>query len=99
MIYISERPEVHKRTNYLQKKSNEQKFESDILTLKEVAKYLQVHPMTVHRWAKKGMIPGAFKLGGVWRFKRDILDGCFEERQQFNKGEINVRSIYIRKLT
>jgi excisionase family DNA binding protein len=44
-----------------------------VLTLKEVAKYLRVHPSTVYRLANKGLIP-AFKLGSDWRFNLESID-------------------------
>ncbi|MBU2043888.1 MAG: helix-turn-helix domain-containing protein [Candidatus Omnitrophica bacterium] len=46
---------------------------SQIMTPKEAAKYLGLHPITVYRLIKKGQLPG-FKLGGQWRFKKDLLD-------------------------
>lgn len=44
-----------------------------IMTVKEVAKYLDVHPMTLYRLAREGRIP-AFKIGGQWRFQKKALD-------------------------
>ena len=49
----------------------------EILTLKEVAEYLGVHEMTVYKLIKSSKIP-AIKLGGQWRFKRDVLDHWLE---------------------
>ena len=49
------------------------KSRTQIMTTKEVARYLGVHEMTVYRWLKKGLIPG-FKIGGRWRSKKDLLD-------------------------
>ena len=46
---------------------------SRLMTTLEIAKYLQVHEMTVYRWLKKGVLPG-FKVGGRWRSRKDILD-------------------------
>lgn len=46
---------------------------TQIMTLKEVAKYLGTHEMTIYRLLNKGKIPG-FKLGGQWKFKKDIID-------------------------
>jgi excisionase family DNA binding protein len=46
---------------------------TQIMTTKEIAKYLGVHEMTVYRWLKKGVLPG-FKIGGRWRSKKDLLD-------------------------
>jgi excisionase family DNA binding protein len=44
-----------------------------IMTPKDAAKYLSLHLITVYRLVKKGKLPG-FKVGGQWRFKRDLLD-------------------------
>ncbi len=44
-----------------------------IMTPKEAAKYLGLHLITIYRLIKKGKLPG-FKVGGQWRFKKDILD-------------------------
>jgi excisionase family DNA binding protein len=46
---------------------------TQIMTLREVAKYLGVHTMTVYRLLKEKKLPG-FKVGGQWRTKKDVLD-------------------------
>ncbi len=46
---------------------------SNIMTLREVAKYLGLHVMTVYKLTREGRVPAA-KIGGQWRFKRDVLD-------------------------
>ncbi|MCF7908157.1 MAG: helix-turn-helix domain-containing protein [Candidatus Omnitrophica bacterium] len=56
------------------KNPKQKQFEySGIMNPKEAAKYLGLHPITVYRLTKKGQLPG-FKLGGQWRFKKDLLD-------------------------
>jgi len=49
-----------------------------ILTVKQVAEYLQIDEHTVYRLAKKGEIP-AVKIAGQWRFKKDLIDKWLEE--------------------
>jgi excisionase family DNA binding protein len=44
-----------------------------IMTLKELAEYLRVHPMTVYHEVKCGRLPG-FKVGSGWRFDRASID-------------------------
>ena len=44
-----------------------------MMTVKEVAQYLKLNPITVYRYAAQGKIPG-FKVGSSWRFKKEILD-------------------------
>jgi PTS system nitrogen regulatory IIA component len=53
------------------------------LTTQEAARYLRVHPETVRRWAREGLIPAA-KLGrrGGFRFKRDDLDRFVQRRME-----------------
>lgn len=49
-----------------------------IMTIEEVAKYLQLKPQTVYKWAQEEMIPGA-KLGKEWRFRKSILDEWIDQ--------------------
>ena len=48
-----------------------------IMTLREVAQYLGLHVMTVYKLTREGRFPAA-KIGGQWRFKRDVLDEWLE---------------------
>jgi PTS system nitrogen regulatory IIA component len=52
-----------------------------LLTLPDVAAYLQVAERTVYIWAQRGQIP-SFKLGNVWRFRRSDLDAWITASQQ-----------------
>jgi len=52
----------------------------DILTPREVATYLDVHVRTIYRLAKKGDIP-CRKVGGSWRFKKEVLDEWLSGRE------------------
>ena len=66
-------------------KENEQqnqypkKERTQIMTPKEAAKYLGFHLVTVYRLLKKNEVP-ATKIGGQWRFKKDILDKWLTDR-------------------
>ncbi|HOE69068.1 MAG TPA: helix-turn-helix domain-containing protein [Candidatus Omnitrophota bacterium] len=68
-----------------QPKEQEQQFQyprrerAQIMTPKEAAKYLGFHLVTIYRLLKKGEIP-ATKIGGQWRFKKDVLDNWLMER-------------------
>lgn len=52
---------------------------TQIMTPKEAAKYLGFHLVTVYRLLKKGEVP-ATKIGGQWRFKKDVLDSWLTDR-------------------
>lgn len=49
------------------------KTNSDILTIKPLASYLQLNERTIYRLAADGQLP-AFKVGGSWRFRRADID-------------------------
>jgi excisionase family DNA binding protein len=55
----------------------------EILTAKEVAEYLNVHPLTVHKYAREGKIP-AFKIGTDWRFHRKHLERWIRAKSTYN---------------
>lgn len=52
---------------------------TQIMTPKEAAKYLGFHLVTIYRLLKKQEIP-ATKIGGQWRFKKDVLDAWLMDR-------------------
>ena len=54
---------------------------TQIMTPKEAAKYLGFHLVTIYRLLKKQEIP-ATKIGGQWRFKKDILDEWLMSRMK-----------------
>jgi excisionase family DNA binding protein len=55
----------------------------EILTAKEVAEYLNIHPLTVHKYAREGKIP-AFKIGMDWRFHRKFIERWIKEKSAYN---------------
>jgi len=59
------------------KKRNTDHQKEQIMTLREVAKYLGLHVMTVYKLTREGRVTAA-KIGGQWRFKRDVLDEWLE---------------------
>ncbi len=50
-----------------------------LMTIEEVAEYLQVKKRTVYDWLKKGKIP-AIKTVGQWRFKHEQIDAWLKEQ-------------------
>ncbi len=52
---------------------------SEILTLRDVSRFLKVSEKTVYRLAQSGKIP-SFKAGGSWRFRRSDIEAWVEER-------------------
>jgi len=52
----------------------------EILTLKEVAKYLKLAEKTAYKLAADGKLPG-FKVGGSWRFKQSDIESWITEQK------------------
>lgn len=44
-----------------------------IMTVHDVAQYLRMSEAKIYRLAKEGGVP-CFRLGGSWRFRRDLID-------------------------
>ena len=57
--------------------------EKEIMTTKEVAEYLKLHPLTVHKYARQGKIP-AFKIGTDWRFHKKYIERWIKEKLSYN---------------
>ncbi|MBU2529855.1 MAG: helix-turn-helix domain-containing protein [Elusimicrobia bacterium] len=55
-----------------------------LLTIKQVAKYLQLDETTIYSYAQKAKIP-AIKVGYNWRFKREDIDDWLENKKPYNK--------------
>jgi len=59
------------------------KKDEEIMTAKEVANYLKLHTLTVHRYAREGKIP-AFKIGMDWRFHKEYIEKWIREKLAYN---------------
>jgi excisionase family DNA binding protein len=46
---------------------------AQIMTTKEVAKYLKLHQITICKLSKEGKIPSV-RIGSVWRFDKEVID-------------------------
>jgi excisionase family DNA binding protein len=59
----------------------------NVMTVREVAAYLRVHPGTIYKLLKRHQVP-AFRIGSDWRFRIEAIDrwrleqghGGFEEK-------------------
>lgn len=46
---------------------------AQIMTTKEMGKYLKLHQVTICKLCKEGKIP-SIRIGSVWRFDKEIID-------------------------
>jgi excisionase family DNA binding protein len=70
------RPRQQQRKRKMLKKSP-----VSVMTVREFAAFLNVHPGTVYRLASRGDLPG-FKLGGGWRFSTAAVNSWMKKQQK-----------------
>ncbi len=57
-----------------------------VLTVRELADYLRVHPSTVYRLLRTNQLPG-FRIGSDWRFNIEVIDQwCTREGASASRG-------------
>jgi len=55
-----------------------------VMTVREVARYLRMKPVTIYKHAQEGKLP-AFKVGATWRFKKKTIDTWITEQEENGK--------------
>jgi excisionase family DNA binding protein len=53
----------------------------EIMTTKELAKYLRLHEITICKFAAEGKIPAVRVGSRVWRFDKEAIDKWISEGQ------------------
>jgi len=59
-----------------------------LLTLEQVAEYLNVHRYTVYRLLARRQLPG-FKVGNQWRFQRRMIDAWLRRNSNIQRGQLH----------
>jgi len=54
---------------------------AQMLTTKELAKYLKLTEVTIYKYAKEGKIP-ALRVGSSWRFDKDKIDEMLRREEE-----------------
>jgi excisionase family DNA binding protein len=52
----------------------------DVLTITDLAQYLQVSKSSLYKLAQEGKVPGQ-KVGKHWRFRRETIDRWLDHRE------------------
>ena len=63
-----------------------------IMTVEQLAEYLQLNPQTVYRKAQTGEIP-SIRIGKILRFKKDIIDAWLK-LSSLSWGEKERKKLY-----
>lgn len=53
--------------------------EDEVLTIREVAKYLKMNERSIYKLAHQGLIP-TVKIASQWRFRKDLIDAWLESQ-------------------
>jgi len=54
---------------------------AQVMTTKEIAKYLKLHEITICKLAAEGNVP-AIRIGRVWRFDKEAIDEWIAQGQK-----------------
>jgi len=58
-----------------------------LLTIPEAAEMLHLHPETIRLWIRQGRLPGAMKLGRLWRVRLSTLTAWMDEATGKSRGQ------------
>jgi excisionase family DNA binding protein len=56
-----------------------------VMTVREVALYLQVHPTTIYRLSSTNNLP-SFRVGGTWRFSLREVEKWMRQSSGLDKS-------------
>jgi PTS system nitrogen regulatory IIA component len=51
-----------------------------LMSVRELAAYLQVDMSTIYLWSQRGQIP-AMKVGNMWRYRRSEIEEWLNQRR------------------
>ncbi|MBK9187702.1 MAG: helix-turn-helix domain-containing protein [Phycisphaerales bacterium] len=51
----------------------------DVMTVEQLADYLQISRSTLYKLAQEGKVPGQ-KVGKHWRFRKDAIDRWLDDK-------------------
>ena len=63
-----------------------------LMSIKELAEYLQLDLSTLYLWSQQGEIP-ALKVGRVWRYRRSEVDDWLNRRRNQPSAQQTVSSL------
>ena len=60
----------------------------ELLSPKELSRILKISPITVYKWAERGILP-SYKLEGVVRFSRDDVLEFIQKHRRVSQKLVN----------
>jgi len=68
---------------------------SPVMTIREVAQYLQVHQGTLYKLIRRGQIP-VFRIGCEYRFNKDAIEKWMADLQVKGRPPKSASSTFVR---
>jgi excisionase family DNA binding protein len=62
------------------------KDDENVLTVRDLASYLRMKPLTIYKHVSEGKLPG-FKVGSHWRFKKQTIERWIEDQEKSNSNQ------------
>ena len=64
-------------------------MDKEVLTVKQVAEFLQMNERTIYKLAKQGDIP-SFKVSNQWRFLKKDIESWVEQKKSEVTGKTDI---------
>ena len=64
-------------------------MDKEVLTVKQVAEFLQMDERTIYKLAKQGDIP-SFKVSNQWRFLKKDIESWVEQKKSEVTGKTDI---------
>lgn len=62
--------------------------QSRLMGLREVAERLGIADQTLRGWLMRGLGPSAFKVGGQWRWRPEVVEGWLRDQEVANSSRV-----------
>jgi excisionase family DNA binding protein len=59
-----------------------------LMSVRQVAEFLQLNQTTIYAWAQQGQLPG-YKLGRNWRFRPSEIEAWLVKRRQGSAADVD----------
>ena len=61
--------------------TRENVMENKLLTVEDLADYLQLSTKTIYRMLRRGQLP-CYRVGNQWRFRKEVIDTWLEQERK-----------------
>ena len=66
--------------------------DEQLMSIRDVADFLQLNQTTVYAWAQQGILPG-YKLGRNWRFRPSEIEAWLEKHRRAEGASVGTKQM------